>query len=462
MKVNLLLSAKADASGLHRVRLYVRRRGLQGKIVVMSAKTNIFIDPKMYDAANATLKEYGSTKTKTPDVLYHNKQVKAIKALLAHIDETLEQEQDKNNVCGKWLSNVVDAYLYPHTDENANVRTIYQLFSDYLADKEFSTDFYKGNLVMIRSLARYEMFVRATDKKRAGFTLDIDTLTSEDVEDYKDYLRNEKGLADEMPETFAKILASYPASVKRGNNKIEERGGNSVIKLLKKLKGFYKWLNEKGHTANNPFEGLKLGSEKFGTPYYIAIDERNKIASTPMPTKHLETQRDIFVFHCLVGCRVSDLVKLTSEFITKDNVLVYTPRKTKDEGTQANQARVPLSPKALGLIDKYKGQDTKGRLFPFISPQKYNDAIKEIFTLAGITRKVEVRNALTGEMELRPINEMASSHLARRTFVGNAYFKVSDPNIIGKMSGHTEGSRAFARYRRIEDDTLRGVINLID
>ena len=57
------------------------------------------------------------------------------------------------------------------------------------------------------------------------------------------------------------------------------------------------------------------------------------------------------------------------------------------------------------------------------------------------------------------INEIASSHLARRTFVGNAYFKVSDPNIIGKMSGHVEGSKAFSRYRKIEDSTLLDVIN---
>jgi hypothetical protein len=72
---------------------------------------------------------------------------------------------------------------------------------------------------------------------------------------------------------------------------------------------------------------------------------------------------------------------------------------------------------------------------------------------------VEIRNAVTGESETRPINEIASSHLARRTFVGNAYFKVSDPNIIGKMSGHVEGSKAFARYRNIEDSTLIDVIN---
>jgi len=42
-----------------------------------------------------------------------------------------------------------------------------------------------------------------------------------------------------------------------------------------------------------------------------------------------------------------------------------------------------------------------------------------------------------------------------------SYFKVSDPNLIGKMSGHVDGSRTFKRYRNIEDETLKSVINLI-
>ena len=220
------------------------------------------------------------------------------------------------------------------------------------------------------------------------------------------------------------------------------------------------WLYDTGRTRNRPFEGVKIGTEKYGTPYYITIDERNLIASTQMPTKHLEVQRDIFIFHCFVGCRVGDLVKLTDENIT-NGILTYTPHKTKDDGDTAVMARVPLHPKAVELIEKYKGVDGKGRLFPFISPQKYNAAIKEIFTLSGITRNVEVRNALTGEMEIRPINEIASSHLARRTFVGNAYKQVADPNVVGKMSGHVEGSRAFARYRNIDDDILKDVISRI-
>ncbi len=74
---------------------------------------------------------------------------------------------------------------------------------------------------------------------------------------------------------------------------------------------------------------------------------------------------------------------------------------------------------------------------------------------------VEVRNALTGEKELRPINKIASSHMARRTFVGNLYFNIPDPNLIAKMSGHKENSRAFSRYRKVEDKTLFDVLNAI-
>lgn len=49
------------------------------------------------------------------------------------------------------------------------------------------------------------------------------------------------------------------------------------------------------------------------------------------------------------------------------------------------------------LLNKYKGVDKSGKIFPFISSQKYNDAIKEIFKVCGITRAVTVLNTLTGE-----------------------------------------------------------------
>lgn len=219
------------------------------------------------------------------------------------------------------------------------------------------------------------------------------------------------------------------------------------------------------------------GTQHYGKPYYITIEKRNRIAEADlsklwekMPDKEkkgphysleiLMQQRDMFVFQCFVGCRISDLMELTGKNIIH-GILQYYPHKTKDDGAEVMMASVPLHPKALALVEKYKGVDQNGRLFPFISSQKYNDAIKLIFTMTGITREVVVRNPTTGEFEARHINEIASSHLARRTFVGNAYLKAPDPNIIGAMSGHAEGSKAFRRYRNIEESTKRAIIDMM-
>ena len=101
-------------------------------------------------------------------------------------------------------------------------------------------------------------------------------------------------------------------------------------------------------------------------------------------------------------------------------------------------------------------------LLPFITSQRYNDAIKEIFTKCGITRIVTILNPTTGEEIKRPINEIASSHLARRTFVGNLYKKVKDPNLIGELSGHKEGSKAFARYRTIDKEMKQDLVKMIE
>ena len=89
-------------------------------------------------------------------------------------------------------------------------------------------------------------------------------------------------------------------------------------------------------------------------------------------------------------------------------------------------------------------------------------AIKRIFKECGITRLVTILNPTTGQEEQRPINEVASSHIARRTFVGNLYKKVKDPSLVGALSGHKDGSRAFARYREIDDDLKKEMIGYLD
>ena len=75
---------------------------------------------------------------------------------------------------------------------------------------------------------------------------------------------------------------------------------------------------------------------------------------------------------------------------------------------------------------------------------------------------VVVYNPTTSEQEIRPLNEVASSHLARRCFVGNLYKQVKDPNLVGALSGHKEGSKAFNRYRMIDEETNRQTMSYFE
>ena len=58
--------------------------------------------------------------------------------------------------------------------------------------------------------------------------------------------------------------------------------------------------------------------------------------------------------------------------------------------------------------------------------------------------------------------KIASSHMARRTFIGNIYKLVKDPNLVSALTGHVEGSRAFSRYRTIDIDMKKDLVKILE
>ena len=170
-------------------------------------------------------------------------------------------------------------------------------------------------------------------------------------------------------------------------------------------------------------------------------------------------QRDIFVFQCCVGCRVSDLMELTVSNIINGE-LNYVAKKTRDGHPVT--IKVPLNRTARDILERYADPDRR-TLFPEVySRMGYNRIIKDILKCAGITRKVVVIDPLTRQSVCRHIYEVASSHMARRTFIGNIYKKFKDQGLVSELSGHSPGSNAFARYREIDTDMKREMVDSID
>lgn len=231
-------------------------------------------------------------------------------------------------------------------------------------------------------------------------------------------------------------------------------GQNAIASRMRQIRALVYY---GGKPYPNPFDSWSMPQEVYADPYFLTEQERDQIAACDALSAPLRTQRDIFIFQCYVGCRVSDLYALTSANI-QNGWLVYSPQKT-ERGT-GRVVEVPLSPVAMALVDQYKGCDLKGRLFPFVSDKQYNADIREILCAAGITRPVMWRDPVSGTTTPRPIFAIASSHLARRTFAQIAYARTGDRRLVASMTGHAENSRAFNRYSEVTRDMKRHALGI--
>ncbi|MGL4519340.1 MAG: tyrosine-type recombinase/integrase [Phocaeicola sp.] len=425
----------------------IRFRLTDGRAVQLFYISELSILPSMWDSAKEQYK--ARSLVRNDDRTKLNTAINDIKATLLSA-----YESDKPTTSSEFVI-AIDKRLHPEKYSKKDF-SFFEYFDLYLEKNDKAETSFRNYMVLKRTLGRFERFKQLTDNNK--FSLDIDTITSDNIEDFRDYFKNEAALQKEYPTIFESIVKDNPATIdKRKKGKLLERGNNSTVIIMKKFKAFFSWMNKQDITNNRPFDKVVVGSEVYGTPLYISLEERNKIADFDLSgTPNLEAQRDIFVFQCLIGCRVSDLLKLSSKNIV-NGAVEYIAQKTKDEAPKV--VRVPLNERAKAILKKYEGDC---ELLPFISAQRYNDAIKEIFTAAGINRLVSVKNSVTKEVEQIPINEIASSHMARRTFVGNLYKQVKDPSLVGSLSGHKEGSKAFARYRDIDEDMKKELVNLIE
>ncbi len=471
--IYLRLSGKTDkATSQHEVLIRFKHGAFAQR-----AKTNVFVHPDHWSDEQQTIvipnwRLLTAEKKQIKDEL--QRKTDRLNQIVSLVQSSF-QAADKSNLAKDWLKSLIDGFNFPQaatTSDEAQPqrsnKSFFDWFELFLKTKDYPESSTKSFRVLERALGRYQGFVRA--KRNKSFTLDIDTITKDIINDFFDYFRREYQYQEKYPKLYAKLLSDNPTEItaKHKTPKITERGHNHIVNLKKKFKRFFLWLNKEGYTTNRPFDGVEIKAERYGDPIILTLDERNKIADFDLSaTPHLDRQRDVFIFQCLIGCRVSDLLKMTPDNVV-DGQIQYIPRKTIDN--KAVTAEIPLNARATAILSKYNDMDLSAYrskvnhnpLLPFISAQKYNEAIKEIFKVCGINRLVTVLNPISGEQENKPLYEVASSHMARRCFVGNLYNQIQDPNLISSMSGHVEGSREFARYRRIERDSKQKAVDLIN
>lgn len=287
-----------------------------------------------------------------------------------------------------------------------------------------------SSLSLFEAYEKYKNEAHVSDGRRRHYVADINRL--------QEYAKTKKNVI-----SFDNFdILDYKRYVEK------ERATNTLVSIMKRLKAFFNYCKMESIIKVSPFDSVnfatKIGSEIYDEPVCMTRDELTQLYTKKMPTENSELVRDMFCLQAALGCRVGDFVRLTYDNI-QDNILTYFPSKTKE---YVSKVIVPLSGRAINIINKYKNQGQGGLIMPFLHPNDYNAELKLVFRIAELNRKIVQFNRDTGKEEVSILHELATSHLARRTFV-DILCQAGEPiHVVASMSGHSENSKAFDRYRR--------------
>jgi len=440
--VTLKLSSRLSKdSGKAEVLLRYRNK----RTIALRAHTHVFILPKFFVNGEIVIKN----RLITPEV----QDALDAKATIDRIVTTIEENGNKMPI---------EDLLYPDKFEapEPDKHCFDDKIEDFLKFKKLSIQRHKSYRIIFDIVKRFELYI--------GKPINLDEATGDTLVALAKFFKDEHTFFEPKKDKYRTILVpnkKYKHVWDNSNHEKvpQQRSDNAIVTYMSAVRAYWLWCIDMGYTQNNPFRKYTVGSQKYGTPFYLTTEERDTLYKADMGSnKELAAVRDIFVFQCYIGCRISDLMTFSPDNIVetpKGIALNYVPSKTKEENPRT--VRVYLSPTAIEILHRYMSPEKKA-IFPYYNTAKINDLVKLALKKAGVTRVVTIMNPVTKMSEQHPICDVASSHMARRTFIGNLYKKVKDPNLVGKLSGHCEGSKAFARYRDIDDDMIREMTNLLD
>ena len=440
IRTNKRLSAEQPQKVCFRVRA--------GKTDIKAA-SNLMIAPASWDAERfSILKLAKVSKQERED--FNSK----VRQTLQRIEAEYQPGVD-----AFWLKHLVKSELNPlqsvEVHESLQAKTtsseyswqgIFMRFVDEHCKSKSLRNQYRS---LLKQLERYEHYKR-TIAGNPTYIIIWSRFSGNELEAFIEYCANEVNIAKSNLDVYQEYLTKR--IIRNGTSK------NTLANKLSEMRNFLFWCEKQGILKDRSWRRVEIGCQVFGTPIFLTLEERNRLYDADLRNKpQLAMVRDIFVFQCLSGCRWSDLIRLTRDNI-KDGFLEYIPVKTINK--HGKVVRVPLANKVLTIIDRY--ETDLPSLFPYPQRDIFTACLRDLFKCVGINRMVTFIDPQTRTEKQMPISEIASSHMARRTFVGNLYAKVKDQSLVSALSGHSEDSKSFARYRTITDEMKTELIQLLD
>lgn len=195
-----------------------------------------------------------------------------------------------------------------------------------------------------------------------------------------------------------------------------------------------------GYIKNNPWKLLET-SDKMTEPQttrdFLTIEEVEILEKTPY--RH-ENIRQAFLFCCFCGLRISDMLNLRWQNVSRSGdtvMLSFIMKKT------AKPISVPLSSKAIGYL-----------------PER-GDALSDSLIFAGLPCENSIRLHLKKWAKQCGICKNIHFHMSRHTFGTMLMTAGVDLYTASKMLGHSD-VRATQVYAKIIDQKKAEAMDLLD
>ena len=228
---------------------------------------------------------------------------------------------------------------------------------------------------------------------------------------------------------------------------------NTIYNRLKVLRRIFNYAVMKKTIKVNPMANIKLVKKK-ADRVYLTMSEISRIESYKPQNKTEEISKDIFLFECYTGLRISDICTL------KRKEVIHNTKETrikKKLGKTQEMLTMKLSKKANIIYSKYVSSEAY--IFPFLNTSNELDEIKLYNKISSTT--TIINRSLKVIAKNCKIEKSVSTHIGRHSFAVNSITMGGDIYVLSKLLGHTS-IKTTEIYAKAVDKKKDELIDLWD
>jgi site-specific recombinase XerD len=283
-----------------------------------------------------------------------------------------------------------------------------------------------------------EVYTEYNNKIKKLIGKDIELVTyNKYLESYshlKDFVRFKFNSADlKLKDVKSNFLDDYDYYLKTQKGKNKQGLSQSTInKAIQRFRKTLKYAISEGYLEKDPFimHAAKLVKKNV---VFLTNKELQKLEDHQFKTPRIHSVKELFLFCCYTGLAFKEMSLLKkSDIITEfDGNLWIVVKRSKTN----RDYKVPLLPRAQKVLQIYN-DDTSDLVFPKISNQKFNEYLKEIANIIGISKNL-------------------THHIARKTFASTVLLYNDVPmEIVSELLGHSKLSTTQEHYAKVVNSKL--------